>query len=62
MEWLFAAEIADLYELPRVLDEAAGNWRHSMAVDQSRGTIIYCYVEPEKDLAHIQAQATIVWV
>ena len=60
MEWSFSSAIANLDELPRMIDEAIKNWQNAIAVDQSRGTIIYCYVEPENDLARIQTQTTTI--
>jgi hypothetical protein len=60
MEWLFAVAVANLDELPRILDETVRNWRDLTAVDQSRGTIIYCYIEPENDLVRIQSQTAAI--
>lgn len=60
MEWSFASKIVNLNELPRILQEAVKEWKISIAVDQSRGTIIYCYVEPGNDLARIQAQTVTI--
>ena len=56
MEWSFTAAIANLDELPRILEEAAKNWVNVTAIDQPRGTIVYCYVEPESDIERIQNQ------
>ncbi len=56
MEWYFASKIANLNELPRVIQESVTDWQSSFAVDQARGTIIYCYVEPDGDLSRIQSQ------
>ncbi|OQB69660.1 MAG: hypothetical protein BWX92_03847 [Deltaproteobacteria bacterium ADurb.Bin135] len=60
MEWSFASKIVNLNELPRILQEAVKEWESSIAVDQSRGTIVYCYVEPENDLTRIQAQTVTI--
>ena len=60
MEWSFASKIVNLNELPRILQEAVKEWKSSIAVDQSRGTIVYCYVEPENDLTRRQAQTVTI--
>lgn len=59
-EWIFTAAVTNLEELPRTLDEATQSWQQAVAVDQPRGTIVYCYVEPETDLSHTQTQTSLL--
>ena len=34
---------------------AADRWANALAVDEPRGTVIYCYVEPSRDADLIYA-------
>ncbi|NCB25564.1 MAG: hypothetical protein EOM62_08845 [Bacteroidia bacterium] len=36
--------------------EAADNWKTAMMIDQPRGSVIYCYLEPESDVQQIKLQ------
>jgi len=49
-EWVFEHAVTNLDELPQVLVVAAQNWTSAYAVDAARGTIVYCYAEPSRDL------------
>ncbi|WP_028893215.1 hypothetical protein [Syntrophorhabdus aromaticivorans] len=53
-EWFFTSQIANLSELPRILQESIKEWHSAFSVDQFRGSIIYCYVEPENDLERVK--------
>jgi len=60
MEWSFASKITNLSELSRILQESVDEWQVAFAVDQSRGTIVYCYIEPENDLERIKTQTVTI--
>lgn len=49
-EWRFEHAITNLDELPQCVTIAAQNWEMAYAVDASRGNVIFCYVEPSRDL------------
>jgi hypothetical protein len=49
-EWRFEHTITNLDELPQCAMIAAQNWDTAYAVDAPRGSIIFCYVEPSRDL------------
>ena len=48
-EWLYRGETSNLDTFAMHLKLAAGRWQNATAVDEPRGTIIYCYVEPGRD-------------
>jgi len=50
-EWRFQGEAAhlDLDCLPMQIKSASARWSSAVGVDTSRGTILYCYVEPSRD-------------
>lgn len=49
-EWRFEHSVTNLDELQQVVAIAAQNWDTAYAVDAPRGSIIFCYVEPSRDL------------
>lgn len=49
-EWRFEHLITNLEELQQLLIVAMQNWATAYPVDKARGTIIYCYLEPNNDL------------
>jgi len=57
-EWRFDCSITNLDELLQVLMVAAHNWSSAYAVDASRGNIVYCYVEPSRDLEKAKKDAS----
>jgi hypothetical protein len=52
-EWRYQAEVAYLDTLHQQISLAATRWRRSFGVDEPRGTVIYCYVEPSRDPAAV---------
>lgn len=48
-EWRYEGVTSSLANLPMHLKLASDRWRNATAVDEARGTIIYCYVEPGQD-------------
>lgn len=54
-EWRYAAVTSNLDVLAMQVKLASDRWTNALAVDESRGTIIYCYVEPSRDLKVIAA-------
>jgi len=56
-EWRFQSVTANLDQLAPHITLAADQWRESLGVDEPRGTIIYCYVEPSRDVALVASDA-----
>ncbi|HPJ27186.1 MAG TPA: hypothetical protein PLA80_13660, partial [Synergistaceae bacterium] len=56
-EWKYTAMLTTHISLERSMEEAMDSWRESIMIDQPRGSIIYCYVDPQKDLAELKFQA-----
>ena len=52
-EWRYQAECTYLDMLPQQIKLAADRWRRAFGVDDPRGTILYCYIEPSRDPAVI---------
>ena len=48
-EWRYAGLTSNLDVLAMQVKLATDRWSNALAVDESRGTIIYCYVEPSRD-------------
>lgn len=48
-EWRYAGVTSNLDVLPMHVKLAADKWSQAIAVNEPRGTIIYCYVEPSRD-------------
>lgn len=57
-EWRYQAEVAYLDTLHQQISLAAGRWRQSFGVDEPRGTVIYCYVEPSRDPSAVLPDVT----
>lgn len=49
-EWRFQAVTSNLEVLPMVVKLQTDRWSNAISVDEPRGTIIYCYIEPDRDL------------
>ena len=52
-EWRYQAAATNLDLLPMQMKLACDRWKNALAVDEPRGTLIYCYVEPSRDHAEI---------
>jgi len=48
-EWRYQGVTTNLTFLPMQLKIASDRWMSALGVDDARGTIIYCYVEPSRD-------------
>ncbi len=57
-EWRFDYSVTNMDELLQVLMVAGHSWSTAYAVDASRGNIIYCYVEPSRDLEKAKNDAS----
>ncbi len=57
-EWRYQAETANLDFLLMQFKHAADRWKSAIGVDEPRGTIIFCYVEPSRDIRSIEKDAT----
>ena len=53
-EWQYQAETSNLDTLAMHLKLAADRWQNAIAVDAPRGTIIYCFVEPDRSATSIE--------
>lgn len=56
-EWRYQSVRTYLDFLVQQVKVAADRWRCSLGVDEPRGTIIYCYVEPSRDSSGVLADA-----
>ncbi|NCD34548.1 MAG: hypothetical protein EOL87_14180 [Spartobacteria bacterium] len=57
-EWRYQAETSNLDFLLMQFKHAADRWKSATGVDDPRGTIIYCYVEPSRDIRSIEKDAS----
>ena len=53
-EWRYQAETSNVANLPMHVKLAADRWGNAIQVDQPRGTVIYCYLEPTRDLSTVE--------
>jgi hypothetical protein len=56
-EWRYQGVTSSLDVLPMQVKLAADRWAGAIGVDEPRGTVIYCYVEPSRDAAIVAADA-----
>lgn len=54
-EWRYQAVTSSLETLPMYVKLASTNWERALGVDEPRGTVIYCYVEPGQELPAVEA-------
>ena len=52
-EWRYLGETSNLDNLRMHLKLASDRWGNAIGVDEPRGTVIYCYVEPGRDSTSI---------
>ncbi len=50
-EWRYQSATTNLDLLPMQIKLTTDRWKGSFGVDEPRGTIVYCYVEPSRDSA-----------
>ncbi|MFB3788960.1 MAG: hypothetical protein ACE15F_21585 [bacterium] len=55
-EWRYQGVTSSLDLLPMHVKLASDRWAGAVGVDEPRGTIIYCYVEPSRDLDLLDAE------
>ena len=48
-EWRYSGVTSELEHLPTHLKLACDRWKKAFAVDEPRGTVVYCYVEQSRD-------------
>jgi hypothetical protein len=56
-EWRYRSVTTNLDLLPMQIKLATDRWKGSFGVDEPRGTIVYCYVEPSRDSAMVLSDA-----
>ena len=56
-EWRFEHLVANLEDLPQVVFMTAQDWSSAYAVDRPRGHVVFCYVEPSRDLDKVRLDA-----
>jgi hypothetical protein len=54
-EWRYQGMTSNLDLLPMQLKLASDQWSNAIGVDDPRGIIIYCYVEPSRDSAVVES-------
>jgi len=55
-EWRYQAVTSNLNDLPMHAKLASDRWQLAMAVDEPRGTVIYCYVGPDRDSPSLEQE------
>ena len=55
-EWRYQAETSTLDNLPMHVKLAADRWKNATRVDEPRGKVIYCYVQPDRDSADLEQE------
>ncbi len=53
-EWFFRCVTSNLNKVKSHLETAILQWKKSFSIDESRGTIIYCYVNPALNIEKIK--------
>jgi hypothetical protein len=53
-EWRYQGVTSNLDTFPMQLKLSADRWQRAVAVDDARGTVIYCYLEPDRDVAIVE--------
>lgn len=53
-EWRYQAMTVSLDILPIQVESASARWNSAISIDEPRGTIIYCYVEPSKNIDDVE--------
>lgn len=57
-EWRYQAVTSNITNLPANLKLATDRWCKAISVDEPRGTVIYCYAEPSRDLNAVEGDVT----
>jgi hypothetical protein len=57
-EWGYQSVTSNIDFLLMQVKQAANRWQGALSVDEPRGTVIYCYVEPSRDPAVIEKDAS----
>ncbi len=60
LEWLFTAQLANERTIATAIKNAFADWWLATKPDQSKGQVIYCYVNAATDLAILQAKVEVV--
>jgi tetratricopeptide (TPR) repeat protein len=56
-EWRYQGVTSNLDVLPMQVKLASDRWKGALGVDEPRGTIVYCYVEPSRDVKAVATDA-----
>jgi len=57
-EWRYQAVTSNVANFPMHVKLASDRWRGALAVDEPRGTVIYCYVESGRDCSAVAQDAS----
>ena len=57
-EWRFQGVTSNLEYFQMVVKLQADRWKEAISVDEPRGAVIYCYVDPDQDLKIIKKDAS----
>jgi len=57
-EWRYASVRSTFDLLPQQIKLAVDRWLDAAGVDEPRGTVIYCYVEPSRVLAEAMSETS----
>lgn len=57
-EWRYLAETSNIDILLMQFTQAMDRWKSALAVDEPRGTVIFCYVEPSRDIESTKKEAS----
>lgn len=56
-EWLYQGVTSSADVLPMLVKLACTRWTDAIGVEEPRGTVIYCYIEPSRDAKLVAAEA-----
>lgn len=59
-EWRYQAITSNLDVLPIHVKLASDRWVSAASIDEPRGTVIYCYVEPSRDINVVERDAAML--
>ena len=59
-EWRYQAFTSNLVVLPLHMKQASDRWMNATGIDEPRGGVIYCYVEPSRDIDAVERETSLL--
>jgi hypothetical protein len=57
-EWRYQAFTSNIGVLPMHVKQASDRWMNASGIDEPRGAVIYCYVEPSRNIDVVEREAS----